>query len=201
MNARKEVINVVTRLADIMALFLVRKEWGVKEKCEIYRYGCEIAISAIINVTIVLLIGLVFRNLRGALLFYVLFIILRRYCGGYHAETYLGCNTIFAFTMVVVLIMTRYCIYISSLVLITTAFISFLIVLRYSPLIHKNKMVSEAEVKKYRIISCALSSLLLILVPIFAMNYKEIALLITLAMEVTSFAMIVTVLQERRRKR
>lgn len=201
MNARKEVIDVVTRLADIMALFLVRKEWGVEEKREIYRYGFEIVISAIINVTIVFLIGLVFRNLRGALLFYVLFIFLRRYCGGYHAETYLGCNTIFAFTMIMVLIITRYYIYISSLVLITTAFISFLIVLRYSPLIHKNKMVSEVEVEKYRIISCVFSFFLLILVSVFSMNCKEIAILITMAMEVTSFAMIVTVLQERRRKR
>ncbi len=49
MKARKEVIDMITHLADTIALFCIENSWGVEERREVYRYGCEVLISALIN--------------------------------------------------------------------------------------------------------------------------------------------------------
>ncbi len=146
----------------------------------------------------VLLCGIVFRMISKAFLFYGLFLVLRRYCGGYHAETYLRCNVIFTIMMLIVLTVILFYENIPSTVVAIQAFISFLIVLRYSPLIHKNKCVLENETVKYRMISRVISALFLIMVFLFLLNHKEIALIISLSMLVTSIALLVAVIHERR---
>ncbi len=200
LKARNEVIDVITNLADSIALFFIQKNWGTAEKREIYRYGCEVLISIIINILLVLLCGIIFRMIRNAFLFYGVFLLIRRYCGGFHAETYLGCNAIF--TGILSLALTAIVLYdsIPSIMIVIFAFISFLVVYRYSPLVHKNKRLSESEMSKYRVISLYISGIFLSVVFVFIMNYKQIATIISMAMLATACTMIIAVIQERRTK-
>ena len=67
-----------------------------EDMVDIYKYGVEITISSIIGFILILIIGLIFKSLMQALIFYIIFIILRSFTGGYHASSYLKCNLIFS---------------------------------------------------------------------------------------------------------
>lgn len=60
-----------------------------EDMVDIYKYGVEITISSIIGFILILIIGLIFKSLMQALIFYIIFIILRSFTGGYHASSYL----------------------------------------------------------------------------------------------------------------
>lgn len=191
---------MITNLADSIAHFFVRKGWGSDQNREIYRYGCEVILSALISILLVIGCGLLFRMTGAALLFYLVFLVLRRYCGGYHAETYLRCNTIFTITMVLVLFGISEYQTIPSYALVIASVVSFLIVAWFSPVSHKNKPLKKREIVIYQKVAVSISGVLLSLVIILLQFEREIATIITLAMLTTSIAMIVSVVMERSEK-
>ena len=65
------------------------------EMSEVYQYGIEITISSILNVLLIILFGLIIRDIISAIIFLACIIPLRQLCGGYHASTYFKCNAIF----------------------------------------------------------------------------------------------------------
>ena len=74
---------------------------------DIYKYGVEITISSIIGFILILIIGLIFKSLMQALIFYIIFIILRSFTGGYHASSYLKCNLIFSIVASLVIFFSK----------------------------------------------------------------------------------------------
>ncbi len=102
------MIQVIANLAESIAYFLVRKNWGKEEDYEIYQYGCEVILSALIDILLVAGCGLLFHMVGKAFLFYAIFLILRRYCGGFHAETYLVCNSVFTGIVLIALLGISY---------------------------------------------------------------------------------------------
>lgn len=63
----------------------------INEDPEVYVYGSELVISSFLGIFLSLLSGLLFGNFLETLLFLILFILLRRYTGGYHAQTHFNC--------------------------------------------------------------------------------------------------------------
>lgn len=63
-----------------------------KEHEEIYVYGFELILSFMSSVTIVLFLGAIIHKIIETLIFLTLFIVIRRFTGGFHAETYLKCQ-------------------------------------------------------------------------------------------------------------
>ncbi|MDD6827896.1 MAG: accessory gene regulator B family protein [Oscillospiraceae bacterium] len=78
-----------------------------EDMVDIYKYGVEITISSIIGFALVLIIGLIFKSLMQALIFYIVFIILRSFTGGYHASSYLKCNLVFSITASLVIFFSK----------------------------------------------------------------------------------------------
>ena len=78
-----------------------------EDMVDIYKYGVEITISSIIGFALVLIIGLIFKSLMQALIFYMVFIILRSFTGGYHASSYLKCNLVFSITASLVIFFSK----------------------------------------------------------------------------------------------
>lgn len=78
-----------------------------EDMVDIYKYGVEITISSIIGFALVLIIGLIFKSLMQALIFYIVFIILRSFTGGYHASSYLKCNLVFSIAASLVIFFSK----------------------------------------------------------------------------------------------
>ena len=78
-----------------------------EDMVDIYKYGVEITISSIIGFILILIIDLIFKSLMQALIFYIIFIILRSFTGGYHASSYLKCNLIFSIVASLVIFFSK----------------------------------------------------------------------------------------------
>jgi len=74
-----------------------------KDAQEICAYGIEITISSIVNYLLLLVIGCLTHSLIPAVLFGVVFTIIRLYIGGYHCTSYLRCNLTFCLIYILVL--------------------------------------------------------------------------------------------------
>lgn len=71
-----------------------------KEVQDFYRYGIEISISSLLNIILVLDIGLLIHHVTESVIFLSLFILVRSFTGGYHADTYFRCNLLMCVTFI-----------------------------------------------------------------------------------------------------
>ena len=87
---------MIAWLSNYLVRVLLKNEIIEADKIEIYQYGYEIMISTIITFLIVLISGIILNCLPAALLYFGIFVVMRQICGGYHAQHYWSCNTLFA---------------------------------------------------------------------------------------------------------
>lgn len=182
---------MIAGLANIIADFFINKEWAEEEDREIYQYGSEVIIATSLNVFIVVVCGLLFYELMYISIFYIAFLLLRSYCGGYHAETHLKCNTIFTANIITVLIIIKNVDLIQIDFIILAMLVSSFIVWTLSPIINKNKPLTEEETKKYRRISLIITIVVdLSILGFIAVDMKT-SVVLSLALLSVSGAMIV----------
>lgn len=82
-----------------------------EDRKPVYVYGAELTLSTLAGCLSILLISLILQNLLSGLLFLAIFISLRLFGGGYHAETYATCflisNCIYLLSMGLAYILER----------------------------------------------------------------------------------------------
>lgn len=79
-----------------------------KEKEEIIRYGLDRIKSTCTMTLVTLLMGCIFQVFFRSIVFLVCFIVLRKYAGGYHADTQNRCYVISTAIIAVALLAIRY---------------------------------------------------------------------------------------------
>ena len=77
----------------------IERTW--KKKVFFITNGINILSSLFLFIGLIL--GLMFSQLVECIVFLIVFVTLRKYCGGYHADTYLKCNTVFAINIAIVM--------------------------------------------------------------------------------------------------
>lgn len=98
---------MINYISKMITNFFLQQESISEDEKEIYQYGVEITISSILNILFVLLLSILFRSLLSGIVFLMCFIYVRRYTGGYHAETYFRCNSALCITYIVVFLISR----------------------------------------------------------------------------------------------
>lgn len=78
-----------------------------KDAQEVCAYGIEITMSSIVNYLLLLMIGCFKHSLMPAVIFGVVFTIIRLYIGGYHCTSYLRCNLTFCMIFILVLVLGK----------------------------------------------------------------------------------------------
>ena len=86
---------MVNKLSKNVAVFFMENDLIQKDEIDIYIYGLQLIISSIIGISIILVAGIIFERFKDSLIFLFIFIIMRQYSGGYHADSYLKCNLFF----------------------------------------------------------------------------------------------------------
>lgn len=129
------------------------------ELADVYKYGIEISISTVLNILITMAIAFALGNPLCGVTFLVCMILIRSYCGGYHANSYFKCNC-----MMIVLFSAAY--FVGKLILYfgiaefhimsSVLMLAFLPIYAFSPVKNEYKVLSEKKAKKCRIISFVL---------------------------------------------
>ena len=122
---------------------------------DVYRYGIEISLSSVLGMCFVALTGLVFFNIWNSILFLITFIPIRMYCGGYHADSYLICNTSMLCTFSITALCAQH-IAVSIEAIVILSLIGVIIITTCCPVENKYKPLDDKQKTKCKVISLAL---------------------------------------------
>ena len=121
-----------------------------EEKEEIIRYGLERIKSTCIMTLVTLLMGCIFQVFFQSIIFLVCFIVLRKYAGGYHADTQNRCYVISTVIFAVALLAIRY---MSdgndNEIFILLQSVNFILLYFLVPVDNKNHRLEQWEKEKY----------------------------------------------------
>lgn len=119
---------------------------------DFYRYGIEISISSFLNIFLVVVLGLLIHHVTESIIFLTLFISIRSFTGGYHADSYFRCNLLMCTSFILTVFLNIAAT--GKLALpadIALVFITQIIVLLLSPVENKNKPIPEEKRSKLKI--------------------------------------------------
>jgi len=118
---------------------------------EVYEFGLEKLISLLINTLIMLVLGSLFGILLQTIVFYMTYMVLRVYAGGYHAENSIVCFFVSIAILIPCVIAIRYY-YMWNIPIVFWSLLvaSVIILIIVSPVEHKNKMLDAKEKNVYR---------------------------------------------------
>jgi len=193
-------VGVSVRIANVL------KEQGVisEKDIDICKYGLEIIFSSTIEVFSIFLIALLVGNFVHTFFFFLAFIPLRIYVGGYHASTKLRCYLVSL--LVYVLFSTVEGVFPQTLYTMFNVLeivFAMTMVIAFAPIIHFNKNVSVAEKKIYRkksIKICFVQGLLILSMTLWFSNIAEITSF-AMGQLAATVALLSAVIQEKVRKK
>ena len=146
-----------------------------KDEIDVCKYGIEYFIISVLEILSVLLLSAFVGNFVCTLIYFVAFIPLRIYSGGYHADSKIGCYLILLsvyalFSVMIKYIPTNYYIVTGWCSIILTA----ITILKFSPMMHDNKNFNNIEIAFYRKVSIRIMIIetLLIITGIFVMPHS-----------------------------
>ena len=193
---------MIHRLSLEIADYLFYREIITIDKYDVYRYGLEMIISTLAGIVLILLCGLLTNSFIHAIIFYGLFVILRMFTGGYHADLHIACKL----TLCISFLATNctYYILVDKLNIIMYIFISlfnFVTVILFSPVKCSKKPISNTIEKKNKFISIILYIILMLVsVCLYYMAYNEWALFSVLVTSNVSILMYIGIIKERRNR-
>lgn len=141
--------KMLHRISQTITNFLISKEIVEKDEAEIYIYGYETFLSGVIDLLITITLGLVFKRLLASVIYFVMFVSVRMYVGGYHADSYLKCKSLFIFITIAILSVSYIEIPLYGEILILLLFLITAYFL--CPIENPNKPIRKTEKRKYRI--------------------------------------------------
>ncbi len=169
--------NISDNIADTLLQSGILQDDNV-DAC---RYGLDIFVSSVLEIISILVISVFVGNFVETLLFFLTFVPLRIYAGGYHADTKLKCYFVSigvyaAFTAAIYALPQS----LYTTVNILMSMFSVVIVFAAAPVVHRNKTVNEVErmyYRKFSILICMVETLInLILTAVFPRNIYVVSL-------------------------
>lgn len=204
---------MVDRIAGNIAILFLKKNIISEDDVPVYKYGMQVLIGNIMGMMLIVGISIMLSRLVEGIIFVFLYATLRIYTGGYHAKTSLRCNTFFVLTYLLVLELNELAIN-SSLAWILFL-LSYMIIVRYSPVENVNKDLEDYERIKYKRKSVIISTVIVIMlmagdiidkyhskasVILMADNYNGMSLYIKLVIISIAVLMIIGMNINNRRK-
>ncbi len=166
------------------------EQFSEEEANQIIAYGIERGKVILITTLIALMLGYVFGVFFQGIIFWVCLSALRRYAGGYHADTQNRCYVISFIMVILSLVSIRQITNIGLIGLLLQA-ISLCTILFLAPVENQNRVLDQSEKKKYGVktksIAVFLSSTYVIL---YIVNKQEIAIPIGVASFVVAILLI-----------
>ena len=99
---------MLNKMAKKLSNRLLKNEVITEDVIDVYVYGFELIISSLVNTLVIILAGSLLGEIVQTMSFLFVFILLRSFTGGYHANTYTKCSIVTFSTYVTVLLLSHY---------------------------------------------------------------------------------------------
>lgn len=166
------------KIARKITHYLEKKDIITNDQA-IYQYGFEALISSITGTLILLIIGFITNNLKNAIIYELLFTLLRRHTGGYHCKTHFRCIFMYNSIFVFIIFVQKY-INVTLIVMIIILLCINVILWIFTPVKNINKQTTSLTYtrnkKQTKLYSFVISMIIFILY-IINLNYYKIIFL------------------------
>ena len=168
----KNGVMIMEKLSQSIVGFICRNMQVDDEMAEVYKYGIEILISSLINFLLIFISSMILGDLIAGIVFMTLFILLRSYTGGYHAETYLRCNIAFICTYLATYGAAQVISDIKHNIVLTAALLvlAYIPIWIFAPVKNRHKYLSEEKRRFSRFISTAVYFLSALIAMMLCLN-------------------------------
>ena len=166
-------------LAAYTANFLVTCGVIEQKDISIYRYGLEVLYLSVLEILSILLLAVWMGNFFETLLYFVAFIPLRLFAGGYHANTRLGCYFVSLCIYGVFSMMVAFA-SISHLLSVFFSVVAFIIIWWQAPVVHRNHKISQEEIFYAKAVSRILAVIELLFVIVVGIVSVQVAFIISI---------------------
>lgn len=190
---------MISLLSKRIALFLCKKEIIDDEKKSICEYGFELIISIFIGFLLVIISGILLDEFLASLIFYILFVFVRTFTGGFHAKTHFYCKLTMFLCCLFVIIGTKLLNGQPSLIIFNFLFLMVYIVsvFLYAPVEHENAPMTNELKKRNRKISIIMAIALSFLIGMVMFCVPKIAVISSLTLFVIAVLIIIPNIKER----
>ncbi|MBQ1658303.1 MAG: accessory gene regulator B family protein [Clostridia bacterium] len=139
------------RVAD----FCLYKNVIAAERYALYVYGTELLISSFISLLTLVIISIILGTFKESVLFFLAFVSLRKYTGGFHCKTYFKCNCMFIFTYLLCITALKTMTYfnLSRMILFGCFFMASMIIVSFAPIENVNKPILENKKMRIKVYS------------------------------------------------
>lgn len=127
---------------------------------ELYEYAIYIILSSAFHMATVIVLGLVFNLLTESLVFYLSFIVIRKFAGGYHAKTPVRCYAFSVISSIIVLCLIKLSNSVGNIftyLLIIFELLCVVLIILMSPLDTENNPLNSYEKKWYKTLAVLIS--------------------------------------------
>lgn len=143
---------MVEKLANKILSILKKDNVIDDEIYEAYEYGMQIIIINIIGILISLIIGLLMSSVFETVIFLISFVVIRRYCGGYHTNALWKCLLTTGCMIISTLVINKYFLLSKSICIIISV-IALMLFANFAPIENENKPLEDFLKIKNKILS------------------------------------------------
>lgn len=185
---------MIAFLSRIIADFLCRKNAIPDDNKEICAYGYEVLFFNLLNALLIFFLGILLNKLIYSIVFFLIFAVLRQYCGGFHAKNTIVCTITYIISYLFIVLLAE-CDAISEIytfsicIILNIAFLGMIVL--YAPIENPNKTLDKFEKLKYKKISAYISILIVIISIIAYYINIHLSAVITLTLFVIMIMMFV----------
>lgn len=191
----------MNRTARMIVNFMIKQNAisSNPEYVDFYTYGVEITISSILNIVLVVMIGLLIHAFLESLIFLLVFISVRTFIGGYHADSYFRCNLLMCTSFIMIFFLSNILCKMLSLFYVLIAFSLVLsIIIVFCPIENVNKPIPVEKRLGLKIKGIIISTLFLVISVIELKNDLVISSTIMLTLLCIALLIIAAIIKERR---
>lgn len=160
---------MINRLSKSVALFFAQKNIISNDELDSYMYGFELILSVILNLSVISLIMIYSGKIKETILYIASVFILRHHTGGYHAKTPERCFVMTVGIYILILFIANIATAEVSILISALLEPSFIIILKLSPIVHKNNPIGEGDLYRHRKYSIIISIFITCAVIIFVL--------------------------------
>ena len=185
---------MIYALSNKISITLNKKGYIELDELDVIRYGLFTILSRFIYCLISLIAGFLFDCITSSFIFYLSFLFIKKYAGGFHASTEQRCFVYSTFSIICSIGCMRLAMNYEYLgwIAIGIAFISTFFICRYAPIPSKEKSIDFIERKRYSIISkIRVFILWTIILMLFIAEKNNIAYAINIAIVLESILLLI----------
>lgn len=154
--------------------------------------------TTILGAVIVFSIAVILARLLEAIVFFIVFVITRQFCGGYHANTRTKCSITFILCYLFVLVFSKvlcvnYTWYMQAIIMVPY----FVMIIGYAPITNENKPIDEDDIIVNRRKSICISVMWLALAAVLIIYQPLLASTLVLTLLSIAMLMMVEILKRK----